>query len=409
MSKALREDVKSLTVDLDLFPLYSGKTFNIENDQDLNTFQEVMHNYSSSRVHRATYTLKTPSRPKRRKRKNTESTELEASKNKLKHRKGMKYYCTQCCKELTFDDPGKVTRHCITILHSHKFPSLIMPFIRTFEFVDLIPQYFRAGKGIRVRTTKSPNELLTAFRVFCKDNSLTLRQFILLLKKHNIVFKKVDGFFCLCPICQNPQEKPTIAELTKHVEQVQKRWASFKEDLLNKEMLVCVMDFASNPRSKRTHMTQIEGFSYDQWTFFNLTVLKTDSKENVDKYFDVLTYHSKNEERISKYNSDYVLEALKKIFKNPFFKSKRGKNLVIWMDNGKSLKSTKVLRYLASLSGTQFSSVSPKYFFQYHGKGICDRHFGKASWLRRRSGGNITTTEDLKEVHQRMKKLYLLR
>ena len=68
-----------------------------------------------------------------------------------------------------------------------------------------------------------------------------------------------------------------------------------------------------------------------------------------------------------------VVSALKTIFEAPFFDGKEEKNLIIWSDNGRPLKSSTNVDYLSLLEGTKFASVSQMFFAPCHGKSICDR------------------------------------
>ena len=182
----------------------------------------------------------------------------------------------------------------------------------------------------------------------------------------------------------------------------------FKDDLMNSDSLVCVMDFSSNIRTKHIRNTQSMGFVYDQWTLFNLTVLRTGEKEDVEKYFDVFTFLNHRKERLSKHNSDYVISALKRIFQHSLFEDKKRKNLSLWSDNGLALKNTKVVHYLASLSGTRFTSSSYKFFVEYHGKSICDRHFGNVARARYNYEEELTSTVDLRKALSSLKNTELI-
>ncbi len=155
------------------------------------------------------------------------------------------------------------------------------------------------------------------------------------------------------------------------------------------------MDISSNIRSKHVFATQNEGFKYSQWTLFNLTVLQTAESEVVEKYFDVFTFHEYGKIKFLKHNSEYVINALSLIFQHPSFDAHRNKNFELWSDNGGAMKSSALIVYLSELAGTRFASVSQKFFVKYHGKSICDRHFGNIARARYYSSLDIKDTDDL--------------
>ena len=62
------------------------------------------------------------------------------------------------------------------------------------------------------------------------------------------------------------------------------------------------------------------------------------------------------------------------------------------------MKSLALVSYLAELTGTRFASVSQKFFVRYHGKSICDRHFGNVARARYYYSEDIRETGDLRKA-----------
>ena len=113
------------------------------------------------------------------------------------------------------------------------------------------------------------------------------------------------------------------------------------------------------------------------------------------QYFDVFTFHKHGKPRTLIHNSAYIMNALSLIFRHSFFDGKEQKNLVLWSDNGKPMKSANLVLFLASLAETRFATVNQKFFVPFHGKSICDRHFGCIARTKKKGGNDILSTPEL--------------
>ena len=393
------DDVESITV----FNEKTRRSRIISNESQMSSFWELSNEISNGRSIEFTYTpKKTPKPPEKVKKVNkfTDGMRRALMGTSIEHVGDSTYFCPRCQRKLTFDCPRKVTLHAESEEHKEGLPGLLLAFLDMFEFPD-----YKKSKRTRVsnskhsilyKTVKSKKQIRESFMGFVGKYDIERHFFNRILERCGVHFSKTDSFFCLCPVCQVPGvQKNDPDEYERHRILTKDRSLRFKKDLSDPESLVCVMDFSSNIRSKSVFATQNEGFTYNQWTLFNLTVLQTAESEVVEKYFDVFTFHKYGEERVVKHNSEYIINALSLIFQHQSFEAYENKNLLLWSDNGRRMKSLALVIYLSELSGTKFRSVSQKFFMKFHGKSICDRHFGSIARVRYYSKSDINETEDL--------------
>ena len=338
---------------------------------------------------------------KKKARRFTEKMRVALIGSDIEYINGSKFFCNRCRLKLTFDCPEKIMRHVESNKHKVGLPGLLLSFLDTFEF----PEYKKSkrshvstsGYSTLYKTVKNKKQIRESFAEFVGVNTIERHAFSKITQRCGVRFSKTDSFFCLCPVCQVPGSRNKDSEgFKRHRILIKDRSLRFKKDLMDPESLVCVIDFSSNIRSKRVLATQDDGFVYNQWTLFNLTVLQTAESEVVERYFDVFTFHKYGKERVLRHNSEYVINALDLIFRDQLFDAHRGKRLSLWSDNGRTLKSSAIVVYLAKLSGTRFASVSQKFFVKFHGKSICDRHFGCIARARYHYSDDMQDTEDLR-------------
>jgi len=98
-----------------------------------------------------------------------------------------------------------------------------------------------------------------------------------------------------------------------------------------------------------------------------------------------------------RHETQYAVNALMQVLSKMSDKGLLKKKLSLWCDNGKHFKNTGVVNFLCSLVGKMFKEISLNFFVPYHGKSICDKHFGTISMKTRVCGKDITTIEDLEE------------
>lgn len=373
----------------------------------LNTFWEIAEKFTTEDIVEATYTTENkrqddswPEKHTRVVRKVSETQINFGAENGLEWKGNTNFFCENCLETFSFDCPEKIRQHLETQKHKKKLPALFLDFVETFEFVDF--KKLRRTKdsnntvSISIRTNKTKARLLCSFNGFIGD-TLEKGRFNRILKKCNASFHFLSMFICLCPICQVPGSSSSEKDIKKHRLLLQDRRSQLSEDIESAENVVCVIDFSSRIRSKRVHATQTEGLSYTQWSLFSVVVYWPSGRH----YYDVFVLQEM--ERRVPQNSMFVQAALDKVFQSPGFNGTNDKNLVIWGDNGLSLKNSSNVYFLSTLARTKFSSVNLKFFVKYHGKSDCDRHFGCIARARYNYDKDITTTEDLLEVMKPLK------
>ena len=300
----------------------------LNNDKEMSVFWNNFKMFESENIAIAKCTLQEKKiRPKRIK---TCSQEMidKAEVNELLYQKDLEFFCRKCLKIVTLDSKAKIPIHVRTICHQDGLLSALWEFVETFRFLrskmrKRATNSFRE-LSLRVHTTKTRQQFLDAFQEYSGIKDATVRQLERGLEALNVSIDKPSAFFCLCPYCDvkevSEKHKKGLAEHQENVALTRKR---FLKTLLDENNIVCVIDFAANIRSKRIEYEQKDFYKYVQWSLFNLTVLKTSSKEKPEKYFDVITYRGDGKDDNIKHNSAYVISALKGFLRIHFSRVKK--------------------------------------------------------------------------------------
>ena len=211
----------------------------------------------------------------------------------------------------------------------------------------------------------------------------------------------MSKFYCLCPICFNKVLKGEVpeTELEGHRRKIEATKEAFKKENSNQDITNVVMDFASDRRTKRVYLTGSESYRYTRWSVFNVTHCSKEGEERAYDYFDVISSLSEEESGLKvKHDSLYVINGLKEVFERMGREGLLKRIISIWSDNGRHFKNKVVVNYLISLVGETFDELRMRFFERYHGKSICDRHFGNISRTMREYSGDIITYEGFESV-----------
>lgn len=403
ISETVKEDAKK---DLETILVEGTKILSkveLKNDLEMSVFWANFREYTSRNLIFGECTFEDEKFREKRLRNCSEEMVKKARKKGLEHQTGLEFYCLKCLKNVTLDSKTKISIHIGTKCHRDGILSALRNFIDTCRF--LRPKMKKRDTNpsrelsVRVRTTKTRQQFLDAFKGYSEIEDVSVGQLKRGLQSLDVSIDKAPAFFCLCPYCDVKEVAEEYKEgLQEHNENVALSCTLFLNTLSDENNIVCVIDFAANIRSQLIENEQKDYYRYVQWSLFNLTVLKTSSKEEPEKYFDVITFRGDGKGDKIKHDSAYVVSALKTIFEDPFFEGKKDKNLIIWSDNGKALKSSTNVDYLSLLLDSRFASVSQMFFAPCHGKSICDRHFGCIARIVHNCGKDITSTDNIRNA-----------
>ena len=313
-------------------------------------------------------------------------------KEGLMYQNGKIFFCSKCKVERTIDTEIKLQRHLISKKHSGEDRILLLDFLRGFDFFQ---DKYEEDERSSLRTVKSKIQLLNEFRSYA-DKPISKRFFNHLLLSLTISIYKVESYYMLCPLCFNKKLWKSVPDhqLFRHKTLLSDTAKRFSSELKNKDVSLIVMDFAADRRSQQIYKTGKDEYRYTRWAVFNGT-LCSENKEYT--YIDVTSELGEKEGVKIRHDTRYSINALMKVLSNLSENKRLKKKLNLWCDNGKHFKNEKMVNFLISLVGKMFEEISLNFIVPYHGKSICNKHFGAISRKLRFCKNDITTLETLEK------------
>jgi len=284
ISETVKEDVKKDLETILVIDMVRLKKLKLKNDLDMSVFWANFREYTSRNLIFGECTFEEEKSREKRFRNCSREMVKKARKMGLEHQTGLEFYCSRCLKNVTLDSKTKISIHIGTKCHRDGILSALRNFIDTCRF--LRPKMKKRDTNpsrelsVRVRTTKTRQQFLEAFKGYSEIEDVSVGQLERGLQSLDVSIDKAPAFFCLCPYCD---VKEVAEEYKKgeveHNEKVALSCTLFLNTLSDENNIVCVMDFAANIRSQLIEKEQKDYYRYVQWSLFNLTVLKTSSAQ----------------------------------------------------------------------------------------------------------------------------------